>query len=237
MLQKKHMILGGASLGVIALVAGGFLLLGHHGVQSAQASLAGVDTSSGESDGTPNTVPLDPPSAASNSGGLAVASGGAANSLGQIAPSTGSASDSSSSQASGSAASSSSSSPVNPSTFAQYNKYQSSTSALFGDIQVGTGATLGANQQASVYYKGWLTNGTLFDESRTDSSGNLQPFTFTMGANQVIPGWEEGMSGMKVGGTRLIIVPPAVGYGAAGQGTTIPPNSVLVFEVELLSAQ
>ncbi len=125
---------------------------------------------------------------------------------------------------------------VDPSTFAKYDQYKSNSAALFADIQKGTGAELTVNKKAAVVYKGWLTNGQLFDQSRPDSSGQLQPFVFTLGAHQVILGWEQGIGGMKVGGTRLLIIPPSVGYGASGQGS-IPPNSVLVFQVQLLAVQ
>lgn len=133
-------------------------------------------------------------------------------------------------------AGSSNASLPDPSTFAQYDKYKDGDQALFGDIQVGTGAALGNNQKAAVYYTGFLTNGQVFDQSKTDAGGKLQAFVFTEGAHQVIPGWEEGLAGMKVGGVRLLIVPPAAGYGSAGQGP-VPPNAVLVFEVQLLEVQ
>ncbi|MBX4201749.1 FKBP-type peptidyl-prolyl cis-trans isomerase [Candidatus Saccharibacteria bacterium] len=107
---------------------------------------------------------------------------------------------------------------------------------MYADVQVGTGETIQPGQTAAVYYKGWLTNGQLFDQTRTDASGKLNPYVFGFGAHQVIAGWEQAMAGMKVGGTRLLIVPPAVGYGANGQGP-IPGNSVLVFEVQLLAVQ
>jgi FKBP-type peptidyl-prolyl cis-trans isomerase FkpA len=128
------------------------------------------------------------------------------------------------------------SSAFDPTTFKQYDKYKDSKDALFGDVEKGTGAELGANMKAGVYYKGWLTDGTLFDQSKTDEKGQKQPFVFTEGAHQVIPGWEQGVAGMKVGGTRLIIVPPAAGYGTQGQGT-IPPNAVMIFEVQLVAVQ
>lgn len=126
--------------------------------------------------------------------------------------------------------------PFDPTTFAQYEKYKDSKGALFGDVVVGTGAALEANQKAVVFYKGWLTNGTVFDESRPGSDGKLTPFTFTLGAHQVIPGLEEGVTGMKVGGVRLVIIPSALGYGAKGQGP-IPPNSILIFQVQLENVQ
>lgn len=167
-----------------------------------------------------------------SSSSLSVQSGGTtATNLGQLGGGTGSAQGSTSSSSGAS-----SSSDVNPSTFKEYDKYKDSTGALFGDLVKGTGAELGANQKAAVYYKGWLTDGTMFDQSRAGSDGKLQAFTFTLGAHEVISGWEQGVAGMKVGGKRLIIVPPSVGYGATGQGP-IPGNAVLVFEVELLAVQ
>jgi FKBP-type peptidyl-prolyl cis-trans isomerase len=170
--------------------------------------------------------------AVAESGGssLNVATASGAQNLGQLGtnsqPATGS---------SGGTASSASRAP-SPDQFAQYEKYKDNKDALFGEIETGNGKELAINKKAAVYYKGWLTNGQLFDQSRTDSSGKLQPFVFTLGAHEVIPGWEQGVNGMKVGGRRLIIVPPAVGYGAQGQGS-VPPNAVLVFEVQLLDVQ
>ena len=125
---------------------------------------------------------------------------------------------------------------LDPKTFGQYDKYKNDQSAYFIDLTPGDGTALGNNQKAAVYYRGWLTNGTLFDESKAGSDGKLQPFVFTEGAHQVITGWEQALAGMKAGGVRLVIVPPSVGYGASGQGT-IPPNSVLVFQVQLAAVQ
>lgn len=122
--------------------------------------------------------------------------------------------------------------PFDPTTYKQYEKYKPETTALFSDVQVGTGATLGPKQQAAVYYRGWLTNGSKFDESRAGTDGRMEPFVFTLGEGRVIPGWEQGLAGMKVGGVRLLVVPPAAGYGSTGQGS-IPPDSVLVFQVQL----
>ena len=124
---------------------------------------------------------------------------------------------------------------LNPSTFAQYNKYVNATSAMYINLLSGTGTELTSGHEAAVYYKGWLTNGKLFDESQ-EKNGQMQPLDFTLGAHQVIPGWEEGMDGMKVGGVRLLIIPPSLGYGAAGQGP-IPGNSVLIFQVQLAAVQ
>lgn len=125
---------------------------------------------------------------------------------------------------------------LDPSTFSEYEKYKDEGAALFADMQTGRGDELIAGKKAAVYYKGWLTNGTLFDETKADDKGKIQPFIFEMGVQQVIPGWEQGLMGMKVGGTRLIIVPPSVGYGPNGQDQ-IPGGAVLIFQVQLLAVQ
>jgi peptidylprolyl isomerase len=104
----------------------------------------------------------------------------------------------------------------------------------YGDITVGTGATPKKGQNLTVQYTGWLTNGCMFDSSRKAGGS---PFSFVIGATppNVILGWEEGLLTMHVGGKRRLVIPPALGYGASGQGS-IPANATLVFDVELLSA-
>ncbi len=175
--------------------------------------------------------------AQSSAGSLSAGVSSSAASLGQLGGSTSSGSQGTSqSGGSSSSGSSGASSAFDTATFAGYEKYKSDAKALFADVQVGTGTAVAAGSKVAVYYKGWLTNGQLFDQSRTGSDGKLQPFTFTMGGGQVINGWEQGIAGMKVGGVRLLIVPPSVGYGASAQGS-IPANSVLVFEVQLLAVQ
>jgi FKBP-type peptidyl-prolyl cis-trans isomerase len=103
------------------------------------------------------------------------------------------------------------------------------------DIQAGTGIEAQAGQSVTVHYTGWLYvndgPGKKFDSSQ---GGN--PFTFRLGAGEVIRGWDDGLVGMKVGGVRTLIIPPEAGYGADGDGP-IPPNSWLLFEVELLDAR
>ena len=101
---------------------------------------------------------------------------------------------------------------------------------IIDDIVVGNGAAAAAGQKVKVHYTGWLTNGTKFDSSKDRND----PFVFPLGAGSVIKGWDEGVQGMKVGGKRKLTIPPALGYGARGAGGVIPPNAVLVFEVELL---
>ncbi len=100
------------------------------------------------------------------------------------------------------------------------------------DLKAGTGAEAVAGKTVSVHYTGWLTNGQKFDSSLDRG----QPFEFKLGAGQVIPGWDQGVQGMKVGGKRKLTIPPAMGYGERGAGP-IPPNSTLVFEVELLGVK
>ena len=101
---------------------------------------------------------------------------------------------------------------------------------VYEDTVVGEGAEAKAGHQVSVHYTGWLTNGSKFDSSKDRND----PFEFSLGMRQVIGGWDEGVQGMKIGGTRKLTIPPHLGYGARGAGGVIPPNATLVFEVELL---
>jgi FKBP-type peptidyl-prolyl cis-trans isomerase FkpA len=103
----------------------------------------------------------------------------------------------------------------------------------YEDIETGTGAIARSGQKAKVHYTGWLKNGQKFDSSLDRND----PFEFTLGAGQVIKGWDEGVVGMKVGGKRKLTIPPSLGYGARGAGGVIPPNSELIFEVELLGVK
>ena len=108
------------------------------------------------------------------------------------------------------------------------------------DLVVGGGAEATAGSRVTVHYTGWLhdpsapeSKGGKFDSSR--DSG--QPFSFTLGAKQVIAGWDQGVQGMKVGGQRRLVIPPALAYGDRGAGGVIPPGAALVFDVELLAVQ
>lgn len=101
------------------------------------------------------------------------------------------------------------------------------------DHVIGTGPQAQPGQTVSVHYTGTLDDGSVFDSSRQSGS----PITFTLGAGQVIAGWDEGIASMRVGGQRRLIIPPDLGYGATGYPPVIPPNARLTFEVELMDAR
>jgi len=101
------------------------------------------------------------------------------------------------------------------------------------DQTVGTGEEAVNGKRLTVHYVGKLENGTEFDNSLTRGA----PLTFELGRNQVIPGWEKGVTGMKVGGKRKMTIPPTLGYGENGVPGVIPPNSTLIFDVELLKVE
>jgi peptidylprolyl isomerase len=107
---------------------------------------------------------------------------------------------------------------------------KTSSGLTYVDIVSGNGPEPSPGKPVKVHYTGWLENGTKFDSS-VDRG---QPFIFAIGAGEVIPGWDEGVKTMRVGGKRKLIVPPQLGYGAGGAGNVIPPNATLIFEVELL---
>ncbi|HEY8256043.1 MAG TPA: FKBP-type peptidyl-prolyl cis-trans isomerase [Gemmatimonadales bacterium] len=101
------------------------------------------------------------------------------------------------------------------------------------DVSKGQGEEASPGRSATVHYTGWLTDGKKFDSSRDRN----EPFTFTIGAQQVIAGWDEGVAGMRIGGRRKLVIPPELGYGAGGAPPDIPPNAVLVFDVELMDVK
>jgi FKBP-type peptidyl-prolyl cis-trans isomerase FkpA len=114
------------------------------------------------------------------------------------------------------------------------------TQLVKDDTKVGSGAEATSGRQVTVHYTGWL-----YDESRSDKKGTKfdssrdrrEPFTFRLGGGEVIRGWDEGVAGMKVGGSRTLTIPPDLGYGRRGAGGVIPPNATLVFDVELLDVR
>jgi FKBP-type peptidyl-prolyl cis-trans isomerase len=114
------------------------------------------------------------------------------------------------------------------------------TQLIRQDDVVGTGAEAQSGRVVTVHYTGWL-----YDQTRPDRRGNKfdssrdrnEPFSFNLGAGEVIRGWDEGVAGMKVGGRRTLTIPPDMGYGARGAGGVIPPNATLLFDVELLEVK
>jgi FKBP-type peptidyl-prolyl cis-trans isomerase len=107
----------------------------------------------------------------------------------------------------------------------------------YTDTKTGDGATATPGNKVSVHYTGWLYNNGAKGAKFDSSVDRGQPFQFTLGAHQVIAGWDEGVAGMKVGGKRTLIIPPELGYGARGAGGVIPANATLMFDVELLGVQ
>ena len=103
----------------------------------------------------------------------------------------------------------------------------------YWDIKVGTGPTANTGQAVKVDYTGWLTSGKKFDSS----VGTGKPFSFKLGAGEVIKGWDEGVTGMKVGGKRQLRIPPQLAYGERGYPGVIPPNATLIFDVRLVGVQ
>ncbi len=110
---------------------------------------------------------------------------------------------------------------------------QEPANLVIEDKVVGTGEEATVGKRVSVHYSGFLTNGTMFDSSIPRKT----PFTFTLGAGEVIQGWDKGVVGMKVGGKRKLTIPSKLGYGPRGAGGVIPPNATLIFDVELLKVE
>jgi peptidylprolyl isomerase len=105
---------------------------------------------------------------------------------------------------------------------------------MYVDKKIGSGEPVKELDMLTVHYTGKLEDGTTFDSSKNPGR---EPFRFTIGARQVIPGWEKGLLGMMVGGQRVLTIPPELAYGERGAGGVIPPNATLIFEVELLNIE
>src|ERR1700712_1329561 len=105
------------------------------------------------------------------------------------------------------------------------------------DSTIGTGAAPKPGQICVMHYTGWLYQGGAKGQKFDSSLDRGKPFEFPIGRQRVIPGWDEGVASMKVGGKRTLIIPPELGYGARGAGGVIPPNATLIFEVELLDVK
>lgn len=123
-----------------------------------------------------------------------------------------------------------------PNQFDVYEQYAQDTSSSYIDIRIGSGREVVTGDTVAMFYSGFLTNGELFDQSQPDENNQIQPLPFTVGSGQVITGWEQTIVGMKAGGQRRLIIPSQFGYGPMAQGS-IPPNAMLIFDVELAGIQ
>jgi FKBP-type peptidyl-prolyl cis-trans isomerase len=129
--------------------------------------------------------------------------------------------------------------------FGQFGRAEAATDQViempnglkYTDTKIGDGAEAIAGKKVSVHYTGWLYNNNTKGAKFDSSLDRGQPFQFTLGAHQVITGWDEGVAGMKVGGERTLIIPPELAYGARGASGVIPPNATLMFDVKLLGVQ
>ena len=122
-------------------------------------------------------------------------------------------------------------------TLASAEMKTSATGLKYEDAKVGTGDEATPGKNLSMHYTGWLYSDGKKGKKFDSSVDRGEPFPFTLGAGQVIGGWDEGVAGMKVGGKRTLIIPPALGYGASGAGGVIPGNATLMFDVELLGVK
>jgi len=120
-----------------------------------------------------------------------------------------------------------------PASLTEGSYHETDTGLKYADIVTGEGKVAEEGDYVKVHYSGWLENGKRFDTSLL-RQGGPRPFEFQLGAGRVIAGWEEGVTGMKVGGIRQLVIPPALGYGERGAGGVIPPNASLIFDVQLL---
>ena len=116
------------------------------------------------------------------------------------------------------------------------NMITTASGLQYEDTLLGTGAMAKAGQYVRVHYTGWLYENGQAGEKFDSSKDRGEPIEFALGAGHVIRGWDEGVQGMSAGGTRRLVIPPELGYGARGAGGVIPPNATLLFEVEFLGA-
>jgi peptidylprolyl isomerase len=114
---------------------------------------------------------------------------------------------------------------------------KTSSGLQYEDVKIGTGDSPKKGQLATVHYTGWLWENGAKGKKFDSSVDRGQPFTFPVGQGRVIKGWDEGVMTMKVGGKRILLIPPDLGYGSRGAGGAIPPNATLIFEVELLEVK
>ena len=123
--------------------------------------------------------------------------------------------------------------PETPAEIAESDYVTTESGLKYYDLEEGSGQSPKTGRPVVVHYTGWLEDGTMFDSSLNRG----QPFSFVIGVEQVIPGWDEGVASMKTGGKRQLVIPAELGYGERGAGGVIPPNATLIFEVELLEVQ
>lgn len=224
-MTKKEILVSVVVLIVfIGISAGAYAVFNHY--HTWKQSVEMVEDQKAVNNATPPSDSIDIKSSAdsSNSGGLKVDTGNNSANPAQLGSGQTNSSSAGASNTPG------------PETFTQYDQYKDAQNALYGEITVGTGTEAVVGKKVAIYYKGWLTNGVLFDQSKVNANGTKEPFAFTIGQGQVISGMDQDVIGMKVGGKRRMIIPPAVGYGAQQKGT-IPANSVLVFDVELVAVE
>ncbi len=126
---------------------------------------------------------------------------------------------------------------MSPVAFAASKGVTTPSGLKYTDTKVGTGSAAVKGKLVSVHYTGWLDNNGAKGQKFDSSIDRGAPFQFPLGAGRVIPGWDEGVAGMKVGGKRTLMIPSKLGYGAQGAGTVIPPNANLIFDVELLDVK
>lgn len=124
-----------------------------------------------------------------------------------------------------------------PAAFAASKVVTTPSGLKYTDTKIGTGSEATKGKLVSVHYTGWLDNNGAKGQKFDSSIDRGAPFQFPLGAGRVIPGWDEGVAGMKIGGKRTLMIPSKLGYGAQGAGNVIPPHTNLIFDVELLDVK